>query len=212
MADLNELITRAIADFDNVQEAIEESGVPVPYDTDTSEYGNLVREAVEKNKQSGGGEDGFSPIAIVEQTESGATITITDKNGTTTATVTNGKDGKDGKDSPIQEWQPNKEYQVGDIVVDTRINGYGDFKNPVQMTFICTETHTSEDFVVEVLECVYWKSLYPIGAVSTSYVITNNGEFISGQQIAENIENVGIIATALEEIIAIQEELMGVSE
>jgi len=44
------------------------------------------------------GEDGFSPIATVTQTAEGATISITDKNGTTTATVTNGKDGKDGAD------------------------------------------------------------------------------------------------------------------
>lgn len=42
------------------------------------------------------GEDGFSPIATVTQTAEGATISITDKNGTTTATVTNGKDGDDG--------------------------------------------------------------------------------------------------------------------
>lgn len=34
-----------------------------------------------------------APIATVEQTDSGAVISITDKNGTTTATVTNGKDG-----------------------------------------------------------------------------------------------------------------------
>lgn len=51
---------------------------------------------------SGGGEgtgaDGFSPIARVEQTETGATITITDKTGTTTATVTNGQDGSNGID------------------------------------------------------------------------------------------------------------------
>lgn len=39
-----------------------------------------------------GGIDGFSPIAKVTQTAEGATIEITDKNGTTTATVTNGKD------------------------------------------------------------------------------------------------------------------------
>lgn len=44
------------------------------------------------------GQDGFSPIAKVIQTETGATITITDKTGTTTATVNNGKDGKDGTD------------------------------------------------------------------------------------------------------------------
>lgn len=44
------------------------------------------------------GEDGFSPIATVTQTDSGAVISITDKDGTTTATITNGKDGKDGQD------------------------------------------------------------------------------------------------------------------
>lgn len=39
------------------------------------------------------GDDGFSPSAKVEQTEAGATITITDKSGTTTASVENGSDG-----------------------------------------------------------------------------------------------------------------------
>jgi hypothetical protein len=53
--------------------------------------------------QNGGGNgepgaDGFSPIANVDQTASGAVISITDKNGTTTATIVNGKDGADGKD------------------------------------------------------------------------------------------------------------------
>lgn len=39
------------------------------------------------------GEDGYSPSAIVEQTDTGATITITDKNGTTSAVITDGTDG-----------------------------------------------------------------------------------------------------------------------
>lgn len=42
------------------------------------------------------GDDGFSPSAKVEQTASGATISITDKSGTTTANVTNGTDGGPG--------------------------------------------------------------------------------------------------------------------
>lgn len=42
------------------------------------------------------GEDGFSPIATVEQTDAGAVISITDANGTTTAIIANGKDGADG--------------------------------------------------------------------------------------------------------------------
>ena len=41
------------------------------------------------------GEDGFSPVANVNQTKDGTVITITDKNGTTAATITNGADGND---------------------------------------------------------------------------------------------------------------------
>lgn len=55
-----------------------------------------AEEAAEGGGGGGGGADGFSPIATVTQTENGAVITITDKAGTTTATVTNGKDGADG--------------------------------------------------------------------------------------------------------------------
>lgn len=42
------------------------------------------------------GQDGYSPSASVSETDTGATITITDKTGTTTAEIKNGKDGKDG--------------------------------------------------------------------------------------------------------------------
>lgn len=42
------------------------------------------------------GADGVSPTALVEQTASGATITVTDAQGTTTANLTNGQDGRDG--------------------------------------------------------------------------------------------------------------------
>lgn len=42
------------------------------------------------------GADGFSPVANVTQTASGATITITDANGTTTASIANGEKGDTG--------------------------------------------------------------------------------------------------------------------
>lgn len=42
------------------------------------------------------GNDGISPTATVTQTESGATISITDRNGTTTANIRNGVDGANG--------------------------------------------------------------------------------------------------------------------
>lgn len=59
-----------------------------------------LKEAVENGGGSTGGggtgEDGFSPIATVKETTSGAVIKITDANGTTTATVKHGKNGADG--------------------------------------------------------------------------------------------------------------------
>ncbi|MGM9661090.1 MAG: hypothetical protein ACI3WQ_10870, partial [Faecousia sp.] len=42
------------------------------------------------------GADGYSPTANVAQTDTGAVITITDKTGTTTATLKNGADGQPG--------------------------------------------------------------------------------------------------------------------
>lgn len=55
-----------------------------------------IRDAVQNQSGGGGGSDGFSPVAKVTQTEAGAVITITDKTGTTTATVNHGEKGDKG--------------------------------------------------------------------------------------------------------------------
>lgn len=47
------------------------------------------------------GQDGFSPIATVTQTPTGATISITDANGTSTASILNGTNGVDGTSAEI---------------------------------------------------------------------------------------------------------------
>ena len=47
MATLEENISQAIADFDDIEAAIEEQGVDVPYGTDTKEYGNLIRQKLQ---------------------------------------------------------------------------------------------------------------------------------------------------------------------
>lgn len=44
------------------------------------------------------GVDGVSPIVVISQTETGATITVTDSRGTTVASITNGTDGTNGVD------------------------------------------------------------------------------------------------------------------
>lgn len=53
-------------------------------------------EAWNKGGSGSTGEDGYSPTASVTETDAGVVITITDKNGTTTATVTNGEKGDTG--------------------------------------------------------------------------------------------------------------------
>lgn len=50
-----------------------------------------------KGDRGDDGADGVSPTARVEQTSTGATLTVTDGSGTTTAQLTNGKDGKTPK-------------------------------------------------------------------------------------------------------------------
>lgn len=55
---------------------------------------DVYAQIMELLNNSGAG--GHSPTATVNQTANGAVISITDKNGTTTATVTNGKDGLAG--------------------------------------------------------------------------------------------------------------------
>ena len=50
----------------------------------------------EPGSQGVPGEDGFSPSVTVTQTATGATITITDKSGTTTADIANGERGPKG--------------------------------------------------------------------------------------------------------------------
>lgn len=74
----------------------------IQYRTDGGAWQNLIAVANLKGEKGEPGEagspgqpgdDGYSPSAKVEATEDGATITITDKDGTTTATVKNGEDG-----------------------------------------------------------------------------------------------------------------------
>lgn len=81
---------------------VSDGATPIPPTKDL--YEQLIDEIDEKtrNIQNGhdgkDGTDGFSPTASVEETESGAKITITDKSGTTTAEILDGRSGRDGKD------------------------------------------------------------------------------------------------------------------
>ena len=61
------------------------------------------------------GDPGISPSAKVEQTETGAVISVTDAEGTSTATVSNGKDGQPGADGePGKDGVDRSSVYVGD--------------------------------------------------------------------------------------------------
>ena len=82
------------------------------------------------------GDDGLSPVANVTQTSTGAIITVTDKNGTITATVYNGKDGQDGKDGVGKDGENGKDgltphigangnWWIGEEDTGTKASGEG---------------------------------------------------------------------------------------
>lgn len=68
----------------------------ITYTDDTTSIFTVYNGANGADGENGIGADGFSPIATVTEINDGAIITITDKSGTTTATIKNGKDGEDG--------------------------------------------------------------------------------------------------------------------
>ena len=73
------------------------SGGYIQYTTDDGKtWDNLIALADLKGDPGKDGQDGYSPAVTVTQTATGATITATDKTGTTTVTVRNGADGAQG--------------------------------------------------------------------------------------------------------------------
>lgn len=92
-----DVITQAIAALNAGVETVEEAVAGVGEAIDTT-----LQEAKDSGEFDGKdgtpGRDGVSPTASVTQTATGATVTVTDASGTTTANLTNGQDGQPGKD------------------------------------------------------------------------------------------------------------------
>lgn len=83
--------------YNSLTEQIGKAGtVKTVNHVEPDESGNVQLDISGGGGSGTAGEDGYSPTAVVTQTDDGAVITITDKSGTTTATVTNGKDGAQG--------------------------------------------------------------------------------------------------------------------
>lgn len=102
-----EAISTALAEMDNINISIDKVDTTTTVSV-TDKKGAITKVEIHdgangkdgKDGKDGAngkdGKDGFSPIATVTQTDTGATISITDTNGTTIATVKNGKDGSSG--------------------------------------------------------------------------------------------------------------------
>ncbi len=71
--------------------------IVINVDTKDSETPAIVVEPI-YGPTGAPGQDGFSPTAEVTQTAEGATLTVTDASGTTSANILNGKDGQNGAD------------------------------------------------------------------------------------------------------------------
>ena len=77
-----------------------ETGTGTEFSFDLA-FHNLKGDKGDTGETGQTGQDGFSPSVTVEQTETGATITATDKDGTTSANLYNGTDGQDGQSAEI---------------------------------------------------------------------------------------------------------------
>ena len=110
------------ADTENSRFNFEVTGIPT-IAIDSEGYWTINGERGENPTKAQGekGNDGFSPTASVEQTDTGCTVTTTDANGTTTANLTNGVNGTDGITPHVDE--TTKHWFIGDI--DTGITAEG---------------------------------------------------------------------------------------
>ena len=110
------------ADSENKRFNFEVTGIPtIAIDSEGYWTVDGERGANPTKAQGEKGNDGFSPTASVEQTDTGCTVTITDANGTTTANLTNGVNGTDGITPHVDE--TTKHWFIGDI--DTSITAEG---------------------------------------------------------------------------------------
>lgn len=96
--------------FDDVANYFTEgSNITITVNSETNQI--EITSTAEKGDKGDKGEDGYSPSVKVEESLTGAIITIVDKTGTTIAEIYNGKNGE------IKEWFPDTSYVVDDIVV-----------------------------------------------------------------------------------------------
>lgn len=106
-SEIDQVIAALNEAVEHVDDAVEhypviQNGVWCVWDVDNGAYVSTGVQAQGPQGETGAtgasGQDGYSPTASVSKSGSTATITITDKNGTTSAQVSDGTDGAPGRD------------------------------------------------------------------------------------------------------------------
>lgn len=108
----------------------------------------------------------------------------------------------------LAKWQPNTEYKVGDVVVGKLFMGYSEVTN----ILVCKKVHTSGAEMMDTVTAVdYWTFEQVVAESSNSAVTDGIGNIITDTYATKEELNtaIGDIETALDGIIAIQNELIG---
>lgn len=130
------------------------------------------------------GEDGFSPTATVEKVGKVATITITDKNGTTTATIKDGEGSEGGEANTIDsisvngvnvspDENKNVDITVPDAYDDTDIRAELANKSDTDHTHTTVNGHTVESDVP--VDAKFTDTVYDDTQVKTQIQAVANG-------------------------------------
>ncbi len=146
------------------------------------------------------GADGFSPTASVSKSGKVATITITDKNGTTTAQVSDGADGTDiiddtaGAGDTDKTWSASKSAgEVGDL--KSQINGVEQSIAPVETTATATAAHAVGELFMMGETLMVALSAIAVGDTITTEGVTPNAAVTSLS--AKMIKDVQINGTSI---------------
>lgn len=187
------------------------------FDENNSTFGMEFKEVQVIDNGEGGG---VSPTAYVEQLEDGAKIVITDESGTTSATVKNGYTPIKGVDYYTEEDKTKLVEELSGIpskalydkgswtgLPDCEMFVYPDISSgQLRLRVVVHDPYHGEiqDHDVILYDAEYYPNLDLIGAIDLD-------EF-DKQAIRDNIgvtEIIGSIESALENIITIQNSLIG---
>lgn len=137
------------------------------------------------------GTDGVSPTVTVTKEGSVATITCTDINGTTTATIS---DGKDGTSSGGSGGGSSEIYSTEETAVGTWIDGKPVYRKTYQLTGFSTNATTAFDIEEDIYEVVSFSAVHNyLGSSSWNAkplnLISGNENFKITSNSTTNIQN-----------------------